>query len=243
VPLITKGQVKGVLEIFHRSPLNPDHEWLGFLEAIGALAAIAIDNASLFEGMQRTQEELMIAYDVTIEGWSRALDLRDKETEGHSQRVAEVTVELAQAFGIKDEELMNIRRGALLHDIGKMAVPDYILLKPAPLTEEEWIIMRKHPEYAHQLLSPITYLRHALDIPYCHHERWDGSGYPQGLKGEQIPLAARIFAIIDVYDALSFIRPYRAAWQKDKVVEYIRLRSGILFDPKVVELFLKFLDI
>jgi HD-GYP domain-containing protein (c-di-GMP phosphodiesterase class II) len=184
-------------------------------------------------------EELTLAYDVTIKGWSRALDLRDKETEGHSQRVAEVTVELAQAFGIKEEELMNIRRRALLHDIGKMAIPDNILLKPAPLTEEEWIIMRKHPEYAHQLLSPITYLRHALDIPYCHHERRDDSGYPQGLKGEQIPLAARIFAVVDVYDALSFARPYRPAWQEDKVIEYIKSLSGILLDPRVVELFLK----
>ncbi|MBI5796134.1 MAG: HD domain-containing protein [Planctomycetes bacterium] len=239
VPLITKGQVKGVLEIFHRSPLNPDQEWFDFLEAIGALAAIAIDNASLFEGMQRTQEELMLAYDVTIEGWSRALDLRDKETEGHSQRVTEMTLELARAFSVKEEELPHIRRGALLHDIGKMAIPDNILLKPGPLTEEEWTIMRKHPEYAYQLLSPITYLREALAIPYCHHERWDGSGYPQGLKGEQIPLAARIFAVVDVYDALSFARPYRAAWQEDKVIEYIKSLSGILLDPRVVELFLK----
>ncbi|MBI5678386.1 MAG: GAF domain-containing protein [Planctomycetes bacterium] len=182
VPLITKGQVKGVLEIFHRSPLNPDQEWFDFLEAIGALAAIAIDNASLFEGMQRTQEELMLAYDVTIEGWSRALDLRDKETEGHSQRVTEMTLELARAFCVKEEELSHIRRGALLDAIGKMAIPDNILLKPGPLTEEEWTIMRKHPEYAYQLLSPIAYLREALAIPYCHHERWDGSGYPQGLK-------------------------------------------------------------
>ena len=239
VPLITKGQVKGVLEIFHCSPLNPDQEWLGFLEAIGALTAIAIDNASLFEGMQRTHEELRFAYDVTIEGWSRALDLRDKETEGHSQRVTEMTLELARAFGVKEEELSHIRRGALLHDIGKMAIPDNILLKPGPLTEEEWTIMRKHPEYAHQLLSPIAYLHNALDIPYCHHERWNGIGYPQGLKGEQIPLAARIFAVVDVYDALSFARPYRPAWQKDKVIEYIRSLSGILFDPRIVELFLK----
>jgi HD-GYP domain-containing protein (c-di-GMP phosphodiesterase class II)/HAMP domain-containing protein len=239
VPLITKGQVKGVLEIFHRSPLNPDQEWFDFLEAIGALAAIAIDNASLFEGMQRTQEELMLAYDVTIEGWSRALDLRDKETEGHSQRVTEMTLEMARAFCVKEEELPHIRRGALLHDIGKMAIPDNILLKPGPLTEEEWTIMRKHPEYAYQLLSPITYLRKALAIPYCHHERWDGSGYPQGLKGEQIPLAARIFAVVDIYDALSFARPYRDAWQEDKVIEYIKSLSGILLDPRVVELFLK----
>jgi|GEM_PF-6690156 len=197
VPLITKGQVKGVMELFHRFKPNMDNEWLAFVEAIGALAAIAIENTSLFEGMQRSHAELAIAYDTTIEGWSRALDLRDKETEGHTLRVTEMTLKLARSFGVKKEELTHIRRGALLHDIGKMGIPDSILLKPDKLTEEEWQIMRKHPEYAHQLLSPITYLHKALDIPYCHHEKWDGSGYPRGLKGEQIPLSARIFAVID----------------------------------------------
>lgn len=168
-----------------------------FLEAIGALAAITIDNAYLFEVMQ-AHSGGTDACDVTIEGWPRALALRDKETERHSQRVAEMTLELSQSFCVKEDELPHIRRGALLHDIGKMAIPDNILLKPGPLTEEEWTIVRKHPEYAYQLLSPITYLRQALDISYCHHEKWDGSGYPQGLKGEQIPLAARIFAVVDV---------------------------------------------
>src|SRR3989339_539562 len=242
VPLITKGQVKGVLEIFHRSPLNPDQEWFDFLEAIGALAAIAIDNASLFEGMQRTQEELMLAYDVTIEGWSKALDLRDKETEGHSQRVTELTVKLARRLNMSDSELIHVRRGALLHDIGKMGIPDGILLKPGQLNDEEWEIMRKHPVYAYELLYPISYLRPALDIPYCHHEKWDGTGYPRGLKGEYIPLSARIFSVVDVWDALCSDRPYRPAWPEEKTREYIKELSGKQFDPKVVEGFFELLN-
>ncbi len=239
VPLIAKGQVKGVLEIYHRTPINSDNEWMSFLEAIGALAAIAIDNASLFDGMQRSHSELSIAYDSTIEGWSRALELRDKETKGHSQRVTVSTVKLAQIIGVKEEDLIHIRRGALLHDIGKMGIPDNILLKTGDLTEEEWQIMHKHPEYAYQLLAPIAYLRKALDIPYYHHEKWDGTGYPHKLKGEQIPLAARIFAVIDVWDALSFDRPYRKALSKDEVAKYIKAHAGTHFDPKVVEGFLK----
>jgi len=236
-PLIVKGQVKGVLEVFHRSPFNPNHEWLSFLEAIAGQTAIAVDNAELFQGLQRSNAELMMAYNDTLEGWSAALDLRDKETEGHSQRVVELTLILAQAMGISDAELVHIRRGALLHDIGKMGVPDSILLKPGTLTEEEWQIKLKHPEYAYQMLSPIAYLRPALDIPYCHHEKWDGSGYPRGLKGEQIPLAARIFALVDVWDALRSDRPYRPAWTDEEALKFIRDQSGIHFDPEVVEIF------
>ncbi len=239
VPLIAKGQVKGVLEIYHRTHINSDNEWMSFLEAIGALAAIAIDNASLFDDMQRSHSELSVAYDSTIEGWSRALELRDKETKGHSQRVTTSTVKLAQIIGVKEEDLIHIRRGALLHDIGKMGIPDNILLKTGGLSEEEWQIMHKHPEYAYQLLAPIAYLRKALDIPYYHHEKWDGTGYPHKLKGEQIPLAARIFAVIDVWDALSFDRPYRKALSKDDVAKYIKAHAGTHFDPKVVEGFLK----
>lgn len=239
VPLITKGQVKGVLEIFHRSPFNPDQEWISFFGAIGVQAAIAIDNAFLFDSMQRSNTELTLAYDTTIEGWSRALDLRDKETEGHSQRVTEMTLKLARALGVKEEELVHIRRGALLHDIGKMGIPDSILLKPHKLTGEEEQIIRKHPDYAYRLLSPIAHLRQALDIPYCHHEKWDGSGYPRGLKGEQIPLAARIFAIVDVCDALLYDRPYRIALSQEKTIEYLQSQAGVHFDPKMVETFLK----
>lgn len=241
VPLIAKRQVKGVLEIFHRSQLNPDREWLGFLDAIATQAAIAIDNARLFENLQTANVDLVKAYDATIEGWSRALDLRDKETEGHSQRVAEMTVRLAREMGVKDEELVHIQRGSLLHDIGKVGIPDSILLKPAALTADEWKIMCQHPLYAYQLLSPIAYLRPALDIPYCHHEKWDGSGYPRGLKGEQIPLAARIFAVVDVWDALSSERPYRKAWENEKILDYIADQSGSHFDPRVVEVFFRLL--
>ena len=187
VPLIAKGEVKGVLEVYHRAPFHPESDWIGFLETLAGQAAIAIDNAQLFENLQRSNVELALAYDATIEGWSRALDLRDKETEGHTQRVTEMTVRLAKAMGIGDAELVHIRRGALLHDIGKMGVPDSILLKPGPLTDEEWGVMRQHPQLAYDMLSPISYLRPALDIPYCHHEKWDGTGYPRGLKGEQIP--------------------------------------------------------
>jgi HD-GYP domain-containing protein (c-di-GMP phosphodiesterase class II) len=238
-PLMAKGQIKGVLEIFHRSPVNPDPDWLAFLETLAGQAAIAIDSADLFDGLQRSNTELSIAYDATIEGWSRALDLRDKETEGHTERVTEMTLELARSAGISEEELVPIRRGALLHDIGKMAIPDSILLKPGPLDEREWEIMRQHPTQAFQLLSPIIYLRLALDIPYCHHEKWDGTGYPRGLKGDVIPLAARLFAVVDVWDALRSDRPYRAGWPEEKVIEHIQAGSGTHFDPHAVELFLR----
>ncbi len=187
--------------------------------------------------LQRAHEHLAEAYDETIEGWSRVLDLRDKETEGHTQRVTEAAVRLARALGVPEEDIVHLRRGALLHDIGKMGVSDRILQKPGALTDEEWAEMRKHPEYALQMLYPISYLRPALDIPYCHHERWDGSGYPRGLKGEEIPLAARIFSIVDVWDALLSNRPYRRGCTEESVLEYIRKYSGIYFDPKLVNAF------
>ncbi len=238
VPLISKGHVKGVLEIFHRSAIDPDQEWMDFLEALGVQSAIAIDNAQMFNELERSNTDLALAYDTTLEGWSRALDYRDKETEGHSQRVTEMTVKMAQSIGVVDEDLVQVRRGALLHDIGKLGVPDGILLKPGTLTDEEMEIMKKHPIIAYEILSPIAFLRKAIDIPYCHHEKWDGTGYPRGLKGEQIPLAARIFAVMDVFDALLSDRPYRSAWAKEKTLEYIRKEAGIHFDPKVVEHFL-----
>lgn len=189
--------------------------------------------------LQRAHQDLAEAYDETIEGWSRVLDLRDKETEGHTQRVTEIAVRLARALGVPEDDIVHLRRGALLHDIGKMGVSDLILQKPGPLTNEEWREMRRHPEYAYQMLHPISYLRPALDIPYCHHERWDGSGYPRGLKGEEIPLAARIFSIIDVWDALLSNRPYRRGCTEESVLEYIRKYSGIHFDPKLVNAFLE----
>ena len=188
--------------------------------------------------LQRTHLDLQLAYDTTIEGWSRALDLRDKETEGHTQRVTELTVKLARRAGMSEAELLHVKRGALLHDIGKMGVPDHILLKPGNLTDEEWALMRKHPTYAYELLKPIEYLHDALDIPYCHHEKWDGSGYPHGLKGEEIPLAARLFAVVDVWDAIRSDRPYRQGWDEDRALEFIRSVSGTHLDPRAVELFM-----
>ncbi|MBU1964564.1 MAG: HD domain-containing protein, partial [Proteobacteria bacterium] len=241
-PLIAKGQVKGVLEIFNRTPLEPDQEWLDFLEALATQAAIAADNAMLFDDLQKSNLDLLQAYDSTLEGWSNALDLRDRETEGHSQRVTEMTLRMARQMGMRDSELAHVRRGALLHDIGKMGIPDGILLKPGPLDDEEWEIMRKHPVYAYELLYPITYLRPAVDIPYSHHEKWDGTGYPRGLKGVHIPLAARIFAIVDVWDALRSDRPYRPAWPEEKTREHIKEQTGKQFDPKVVEVFLELLN-
>lgn len=236
-PLLAQGKVKGVLEIFHRTPLDPDEEWLAFLEALAGQAAIAIESTTLFEDLQRTNEELTKAYDATIEGWSHALDLRDKETEGHTQRVTELSLQLARTFGFGEKELLYVRWGALLHDIGKMGVPDKILLKEGPLTDEEWVIMRQHPVYAHEMLRSIQYLHPALDIPYCHHEKWDGTGYPRGLKGEEIPLVARLFAVVDVWDALTSDRPYRAAWSHERTLAHIRQGTGQHFDPQVVEVF------
>jgi PAS domain S-box-containing protein len=189
--------------------------------------------------LQRAHADLAEAYEATIEGWSNVLDLRDKETEGHTQRVTEITVRLARAMGISEDQIVHIRRGALLHDIGKMAIPDGILQKPGPLTEDEWKEMRRHPEYAYHMLAPIVYLRPALDIPYCHHERWDGTGYPRGLKGEEIPLSARIFSIVDVWDALLSNRPYRQGCTEESVLEYIRKHAGTSFDSRLVEAFLE----
>jgi putative nucleotidyltransferase with HDIG domain len=237
-PLVAKGHIKGVLEVYHRSIHRSDPEWLHLLETLAGQAAIAIDNAQLFDDLQRSNLELTLAYDATIAGWSRAMDLRDKETEGHTQRVTNLTLKLAHSMGLSETQLIHIRHGALLHDIGKMGVSDNILLKPNTLTDEEWEEMRKHPDFAYTMLSSIRYLQPALDIPYCHHEKWDGSGYPRGLKGEEIPIAARIFAVADVWDAITSDRPYRKRWSKEAALEYIRDQSGKYFDPQVVDQFL-----
>jgi PAS domain S-box-containing protein len=239
LPLVAKGTVLGALEVLSTQRLPEDPEWWSFLDALAGQLAVAVDNARLVEGLRRANLELQLAYDATLEGWSRALDLRDRDTEGHTQRVAELTVRLARAVGVPEPDLVHVRRGALLHDIGKLGIPDGILLKPGPLTEEEWAVMRQHPEYAYRWLSGIEFLRPALDIPYCHHERWDGAGYPRGLKGEEIPLAARIFAVVDVFDALTSDRPYREAWSQEEAVRYIRGQAGVQFDPRVVETFLE----
>ncbi|TAN39560.1 MAG: PAS domain S-box protein [Nitrospirae bacterium] len=239
LPLIAKGQVKGTLELFTRSKIEPGTEWLEFLEALAAQAAIAIDNATMFHDLQRSNVELSLAYDTTLDGWSRALDLRDKETEGHSRRVTEITLVIAKAMGISEAEMVHMQRGALLHDIGKLGIPDRILHKPGPLTPEEWEIMKLHPAHAYDMLSPINFLRPAIDIPYCHHEKWDGSGYPRGLQEEKIPLPARIFAIADIWDALCSVRPYRDAFDKGKALKHMRGLESSHLDPAVLKVFLE----
>src|SRR6266498_2472961 len=192
--------------------------------------------------LREANTQLLSAYEATIEGWSHALDLRDQETEDHSQRVTELTLKLAKILGMSDDEIMHIRRGALLHDMGKIGIPDSILHKPAALTDEEWVVMRKHPQFVYDMLYSVEYLRPALNIPYCHHEKWDGTGYPRGLKGEQIPLAARLFAVVDVWDALTSDRPYRPAWSQEDALIFIREQSGSHFDPQVVDLFFKVIE-
>lgn len=192
--------------------------------------------------IQHAHNELQDAYEETLKGWVRALDARDTETELHSRRVTLLTKSVARQAGIADQDVEDVRRGALLHDIGKIAVPDHILLKPGPLTDAEWVIMRTHPKAAYDILKPIKHLANSLDIPYCHHERWDGAGYPRGLKGDAIPLSARIFAVIDVWDALLSDRPYRKAWEREKVIEHIRDNSGTHFDPVLADLFLKMMS-
>ena len=226
------------MEVFARRPLPSEPDWKVFFESLAGQAAIAIDNLDLYAQMKRSMEDLSRAYDATLMGWSRALELRDQETQGHSQRVTDLTVDLARAMGVDGTSLDNIRRGTLLHDIGKMGIPDNILLKEGPLSPEEWTIMRRHPAYAYEMLATIPFLQSALEISYCHHERWDGSGYPRGLKGKEIPLSARIFAVVDVWDALRSDRPYRAAWSVEKVRRYILARTGTHFDPAVVQAFL-----
>jgi len=242
IPLLIKGRVNGVLEIFHRAPFQPDREWQDFAETMANQAAILIEDTQLFSNLQRSNLELSVAYDATIEGWSRAMDLRDKETEGHTRRVTELSLRLARAMDIPEADLIHIRRGGLLHDIGKLGVPDNILLKADELTDEEWEIMRKHPQFAYEMLSSIRYLQPALDIPYCHHERWDGTGYPRGLRGEEIPIAARIFAVADVWDAITSDRPYRKGWSQDEARRYIEEQSGKYFDPQVVGKFFQLIN-
>jgi len=232
VPMRIQDRTTGVLEALNKKQGTFTEEDVKILTAIASQAAVAIENAQLVKALQE-------AYESTLEGWATALDLRDKETEGHSQRVTALTLQLARAIGMSSEDLTSLRQGALLHDIGKMGVPDSILHKEGPLSEEEKDIMHRHPANAYQMLCRIAYLRSALDIPYCHHERWDGTGYPRGLKGEEIPLAARIFSIVDVWDALRSDRPYRKAWPVEKTIDYIQSQSGKIFDPSIVESFVK----
>ena len=239
VPLKNKSGTIGCLSVesLENNAFNKADEWL--LTTLATQAASALQNARLLNDLQDVNIELKEAYDSTLQGWAKTLELRDEETKGHADRVTNLTIQLAQILGISGDPLLFIRWGSLLHDIGKMGVPDSILLKPGKLTEEEWAIMRQHPTHALNSLSGIEFLKSALDIPYSHHEKWDGTGYPQGLKEEQIPLSARIFAIVDVWDALSSDRPYRKAWPQDKIRRHIQEQSGKHFDPQVVDAFLK----
>ncbi len=239
VPMLIKERVIGVLEAVNKREGLFGEQDETILSVTASHAAIAIGNAQLFREVERSNADLRLAYDATIAGWSRALDLRDHDTEGHTQRVADMTVRLARAFGLGEQAIVQIRRGALLHDMGKLGVPDAILLKPGRLTNAERKVMLRHPQYAYEMLSPIAYLSLALDIPRCHHEKWDGSGYPRGLAGEEIPLAARLFAVVDVWDALTNNRPYRKRWPQKKTLDYILDQSGKHFDPRVVEVFLR----
>jgi putative nucleotidyltransferase with HDIG domain len=242
VPLVVNHQVHGMIEVFRRTPLIVDQEWKDYFQALATQAAIAIHHATAFSGLQHFNSSLTLAYDETILTWAHTIDLREEETEGHSRRVTRMTVRLASELGIPQAQLVHIRRGALLHDIGKMRVPDKILLKPSALTDDEWAIVREHPEFAYRLLSPIAFLRPALEIPRYHHEKWDGTGYPSGLKGDQIPIAARIFAIADVWDALTSNRCYRPAWNLAQALEYIKDEQGKHFDPVIVDPFVKLLS-
>ncbi|MGD0806194.1 MAG: PAS domain S-box protein [Anaerolineales bacterium] len=242
LPLIAKGQIKGVMEICQRDTLELGPEEDSFLEMLAGQAAIAVDNAEMFGNLQSSRDELQLAFNSTLAGWARALELRDREAEGETQRAADQAMRLAQMLGESDEDLTHLYRGAILHDIGMMSVPDDILLKHGPLTDEEWTIVRRHPQVAFDILSPVLFLRQALDIPHCHHEKWDGSGYPRGLKGEHIPLAGRIFAVVDVSNALRSDRPYRKAWKDAEADEYIRSQSGKQFDPAVVQAFFRLMN-
>ncbi len=240
---LRKGQHDlGALWMFTTDPKVFDQAWRDFANSLAMQTVIALESVRLYEQLRQQHEELVEAYQATLEAWSRTLEIRDKETQGHTVRVVEISIKLAAAFGYAGEKLEVFRRGAMLHDIGKIRIPDAILLKPAALNDEEWIIMRQHPLYAREMLQGIRILENALEIPLYHHEHWDGSGYPFGLKGEAIPLSARIFAVADVWDALTSERPYRSAWTREVARQYIGKRAGKQFDPQVVEVFLAMLD-
>jgi putative nucleotidyltransferase with HDIG domain len=233
-PLIYAGEVRGMLNIVGADLTEAD---LPTLQAIANHVAVALENARLIEKLEHTNQNLEAAYEKTLEGWVKALDLRDSVTEGHTIRTAAATVDLARLMGVPEDDLPHVRRGALLHDIGKMAIPDCILCKPDHLSETEWDVMKQHPKTAQTWLSGIKYLIPAIDIPYCHHEHWNGSGYVQGLSKYEIPFWARIFSVVDVWDAMTSDRPYRKALPVGQTLQYIRQEAGRLFDPQVVEAF------
>ena len=241
-PIIIAGKVIGVLEVFQRKAISLNSEWFILFDAIATQTGLALDYNSINADLQQAYLDLELSYEATIEGWSAAMDYRDQETEGHSKRVTSLTLSLSARLGVSEDEITAIRRGALLHDIGKIGIPDSILKKPGPLDEKEWELMKKHPLIAYELLSKIPYLKQSLDIPLYHHEKWDGSGYPYGLKGEKIPFSARLFSIIDVFDALTSDRPYRQAWNKTETLRYIQEQAGAQFDPAIVKIFIPMIE-
>ena len=241
-PLMARGKVVGSLAFFTRRPWDLGREDEDFLRVLVGQGALALESLRTLEDLLRAQRELEAAYELTLWGWAKAVELRDQETSGHTERVTELALRLARALGVPEEDLEHIRRGAILHDVGKIAIPDRILQKPGPLTEEEWAVMKRHPVYAYEWLSGIPFLKKALEIPYSHHERWDGSGYPLGLKEQAIPFSARIFTVVDVYDALTSDRPYRKAWPREKALAYIQEEAGRQFDPEGVEAFLPLME-
>lgn len=238
LPMISKGVKIGLVQIHSPLPGRFNQTDTALFGLVTNTAAIALHNAQLAQDLEHTSLDLAQTYEATIEGWTRALELRDFTTERHTQRVVTITIELSKKLGLDGRDLLRVRRGAQLHDIGKMGIPDQILLKPGPLDDSEWRIMRRHPVYAYELLRPIPHFNEILEIPYCHHEKWDGSGYPRRLRGEEIPLSARIFSVVDVWDALSSNRPYRAAWPANQVIDYIDYQSNKQFEPEVTRAFL-----
>ena len=239
VPLTAKGQVKGVLELFYRRPVESDPDWINFLEILARQAAIAVEDASLFNDMQRSFTELAVAYDAAIEGWARVLQMRHHEPEELMHSLTTLTLEMARRMGISEAEMSHIYRGVLLHDIGKLDIPEDILFKRTPLTDEEWDLIRHHPAFAYDFLQSIAYLRPAMNIPYCHHENWDGSGYPRGLKGTDIPLEARIFSVVKAWAILQTGRPHRPAWDRERAAIHLQEQAGRQFDPGVVAVFME----
>ena len=241
-PLSVKGEVVGVIETFFRKPFYPDQDWLGFFEALVTQAAVAYDSYRKYADLQRVQQNMASSFRSTLETWSKSLELHQIESHDHIRRVTDQTLQLSREMGIDEQEMPDIERGALLHDIGKIGIMDNILQKKGTLTEVEWVEIKRHPQIARDLLSNVKMLENAMDIPYCHHENWDGSGYPQGLKGEEIPLPARIFAVVETFDALTSSKPYRKAWSKSEAIKYLTDEKGKKFDPEIIDRFLKILQ-
>ena len=240
-PLAVKGEVVGVIEVFFRRPFYPDGDWLVFFEALVTQAAVAYDSYRRYSELQRVQQNITSSFRSTLETWSKSLELHQIESHDHIRRVTDQTLQLSRAMGLDEREMPDIERGALLHDIGKIGIMDNILQKKGALTEVEWAEIKRHPQIARDLLSNVKMLENAMDIPYCHHENWDGSGYPQGLNGEEIPLPARIFAVVETFDALTSPKPYRKAWSKNEAIKYLKDEKGKKFDPEIVDRFLKIL--